>query len=92
MRERAGALLGRAGARARLMIEADVGPQAAHRQPHLASSRRKDIRGERILYTIYAHEHSVVLQNGACRAPRARRMEEGSTGGRRGRACASRDR
>ena len=27
---------------------------------------KKDIRYEGILYTIYAHEHSVVLQNGAC--------------------------
>ena len=31
---------------------------------------KKDIRYEGILYTIYAHEHSVVLQNGAW--PRAR--------------------
>ena len=28
---------------------------------------KKDIRYEGILYTIYAHEHSVVLQNGTKR-------------------------
>ena len=41
---------------------------------------KKDIRYEGILYTIYAHEHSVVLQNGAW--PRARARKGGRGRGR----------